>query len=41
MKLKNGVMFEFAAFWRGRVKNTRGGAECLKGTSRECRADQA
>lgn len=34
MKLKNGVMFEFAAFWGGRVKNRRGGAECLKGALR-------
>lgn len=39
MKLKNGVMFEFAAFWEGRLKNRRGGAECLKGTLRcRCRS---
>lgn len=40
MKLKNGVMIEFAAFWRGRVKNRREGAECLKGALRQSRADQ-
>lgn len=31
MKLKRGVMSEFPTVWRGRMKNTRGRAECHKG----------